>query len=91
MQSVFDLLTVMVTPLLFHQRIVREASFDIESITEILTFLNFVQSALKWVTQVYRPQIEPWITAAHGHAISHAQARLKAFESNNQLHPASNA
>ena len=74
----------MVTPLSSDQRIVREAYLEIESISDILTFLAFVKAALKWSKEVYRRQIERWIAAAHGYAISRAQARMEAFESSNR-------
>ena len=51
--------------------------------TRAVTFVAFVQSVIEWMREVYRPQIEQWIDAAHKFTISRAQARLEAFVSSN--------
>lgn len=52
--------------------------FDI-SYSGPAAFLALVQAAIKYMKEVYRPQIELWISAANGFAASRAQAQVDAF------------
>ena len=74
--------TASTNPAVVDQRIVQEAQFNIR-VFGPSSFLAFIQAAAKYLNQVYRPQIELWITAADRFAASRAQERVDSFMANN--------